>query len=112
MTRRSPFRKVPVVQLQGVFTSIGFKPAPRLFPWLTDKHCNMVLSQLSEDAVKRISKSEISNDNQGQSMERSWATLVETNLLGEEPCDCCRPVSACHSILVVWSCYNACAVEL
>lgn len=49
--------------------------------WLTSKHSVVILSQLSEDAVKRISKSEISHDNQPQCLERSWSTLIETRSL-------------------------------
>lgn len=84
MTRRSPFRRVPVLQQLGVFQSLDWKMDKHLLEWLESKHSVLFSSQLSEDAVKRVSKSEISRDNQPQSMERTWATLIECNALEKE----------------------------
>ena len=52
--------------------------------WTAEKAARMLLSVLSENAVKRITKDEGMSDNQGQCLERSWATLAHTCLASKE----------------------------
>ena len=84
MLKRSPFKRVPAIQQYGVFKSVDYKFSERLISWSQEAHANVVLSQLVEDAVKRLSKAETAADNQTQSLERAWATLVQRGLLEKE----------------------------
>ena len=70
--------------LRGVYESIDFRPNRRLVQWTWERTARIVLSQLSEDAVKRTSKAETAADNQTQSMERCYSTLIDTDLLEKE----------------------------
>lgn len=84
MYNRSPFRDVPTIQLMGVATETKWDYSDKFGRWLHRVKSRPVLSQLSEDAIKRASKAESACDSQSQAPERTWATLVETELCHKE----------------------------
>ena len=52
--------------------------------WTAEKAARMLLSVLSENAIKRITKDEGMSDNQNHCLERNWATLAHTCLASKE----------------------------
>lgn len=68
----------------GIAYKYNWKPHQKWKPFIESSRRTFKLSQLSEDAVKRVSKDEIHADGQAQSYERSFCVLLETGLAHKE----------------------------
>ena len=81
---RSPFQSVPVRVMVGVYSKDSYSLTQNKIEWTRKSAQRMKLSQLVEDGIKRNSKDETKSDNQGQALERTWATLISTELASKE----------------------------
>ena len=82
--KRSVFRRVFVLAQVGVYSDGGFVFTMVKAHWTQEKATRLLLSQLAEDAIKRINFDETEALNHAQCLERNTAVLVSTALASKE----------------------------
>ena len=78
------FRRVFVLAQVGVYSDGGFVFAMVKAHWTQEKATRFLMSQLSEDAIKRINFDEMEALSHAQCLERDNAVLVSTELACKE----------------------------